>query len=117
VIKNNQIKSIENEEALATILVDLFFIQDGSVKQRQGWIKYTMGLNKFMLLWTILQKSKNSQNITINDVFTILAAILDCQVKVLINLRDTVHLIKTSNPLLFRQKDTKNLIFLSFNDL
>lgn len=112
-------KELINQEVLATILVSLFFIQDqtGQLSDQQAWIKHTLGLTKFNLLWQILSKSHESAKITMNDALTILAAILDCQVPELINFKDQLQLVKTSNPLLFREKDSNKLVFQNFKDL
>lgn len=76
----NSIKDIIDQEVLATILVSLFFIQDQSdrLSDQQSWIRHTLGLTKFNLLWQILVKSTDSAKITKDDAFTMLAAILDC---------------------------------------
>ena len=59
------------------------------------------------LLWTILtkcQKSQNIQKIPKNDVFAILAAVLDFQVSEMLGYTDCddENAMPTSNPLLYR---------------
>lgn len=51
-------------------------------------MEYVQNMPKFNLIWTILAKSQivpNYDDVDKTDVFTILAAILDCQVGDMVN--------------------------------
>lgn len=101
------------------VLIDLAFV-NGAKLNPQFQFEFASSLPLVGLLWTILSKvSKPSETkeirVSTNDVFTILAAILDLQVQDLLKKKDQV-VRSTANPLLCRNSDN-SLLFQSYSDL
>jgi hypothetical protein len=87
-------------------------------------LEFANNLPMVNLLWTILAKLRKptlskiqieNQKVQKNDIFTILAAILDLQVEVLL-LSPEGLVSPTGNPLLYKNEDSQ-IVFLNFEDL
>jgi hypothetical protein len=95
-------------------MIDLGFIQHSQKLNAHYMLEFANNLPMVNLLWTILAKLRSpnlsklmveNSKVQKNDIFTILAAILNLQVEILLKFQDSV-VTHTGNPLLFLNEES-----------